>query len=321
MKGRIPKVVVAGSAYVDMAIKCDQLPQPGETAEGSGFSYTPTGPGVNRAVGSALCGCESYLISKVGDDLFGEIVKENLTKNNVNTEFVYTAQAMSTGIIVTMVDAMGENGSCISAGANRALSSDEVACAAAEQLIGSADVCLIHGDLPQDVIVTAIRMAGLYKTKVILEINVPVHDIAQLNDLDWPMEYYSANVLVPDFHNCSTPVESVAGNMHNLKFIGSELVARGVGCVVMKTGARGALVIDNQGTEHIDAFDVELVDHTCCADAFAGALAASCGAGDAPKDAVKFAAAAGALACTKFGSQDALPKKQEIIELLQKYPD
>jgi sugar/nucleoside kinase (ribokinase family) len=36
------------------------------------------------------------------------------------------------------------------------------------------------------------------------------------------------------------------------------------------------------------------------------------------KEAVKFASAAGALACTKFGSVEALPTKADIIQLLQK---
>jgi len=40
--------------------------------------------------------------------------------------------------------------------------------------------------------------------------------------------------------------------------------------------------------------------------------------GDELRKAVRFAAAAGALACTKFGSVEALPTKAEIIELLQK---
>ena len=66
------------------------------------------------------------------------------------------------------------------------------------------------------------------------------------------------------------------------------------------------------------AFEVELVDKTGSGDAFAGALAAYCAVKDDVREAVKFASAAGALACTKFGSIEALPTKAEIIELLQK---
>ena len=65
---------------------------------------------------------------------------------------------------------------------------------------------------------------------------------------------------------------------------------------------------------------MKFVDHAGCGDAFDGALAASCAVGDEIRKAVKFASAAGALACTKFGAQEALPKKEEILELLQDLP-
>ena len=321
MPGRIPKVVVIGPAYVDMAIKCGEVPQPGQTVEGSGFSCMPTGPGPNRVIEAALCGCETYLLGKVGDDLFGEMVRANLTSYGVNTDFVYTAQAKSTGIIVTMVDSIGENSSCVCAGANRALRNDEVACASAEQLIGSADVCLIHGDVPREVVTTAIMTANLYKTKVILEAQLTVKNEDKPHESDWPLEYYSVNVLIPDFGQSTGGAELGAGTVHRLKLMGSELVAEGIECVVINTGTRGAFVVDREGTCHISGFELDIVDQNGSADAFAGALAASCGAGDKPKDAVRFAAAAGALACARFGSLDALPSKEDIIELLQNQSD
>jgi ribokinase len=60
-----------------------------------------------------------------------------------------------------------------------------------------------------------------------------------------------------------------------------------------------------------------MVDQTCRGDAFAGALAACYAVSGDIREAAKFASAAGALACTKFGSIESLPTKAEIIELLQ----
>ena len=102
------------------------------------------------------------------------------------------------------------------------------------------------------------------------------------------------------------------------KLIGSDLVARGVESAVVTMGKRGCMVVDRAGADHISAFEVELVDQTGRGDAFAGALAAYCAVKDDVREAVKFARAAGALACTKFGALEAMPKKEEIIELLQK---
>ena len=315
MPGRIPKVVVIGSTYVDMAVRCGQIPRAGQTAVGSGFSCTATGAGLNQAAQAALCGCDVYLISKVGNDAFAGIIEESLSAYDVKTDFIYTAEAKNTGIIVTLVNSEGENSTCISAGANRALRPQDVTSESAEQLIASADVCLIHGELPRDVVVSAIRTANLHKTKAILD------PASSVSEADLPMEYFSVNVLIPNVQEAAELANGASVNIHEGKLIGSDLVARGVEYAVIKMGKRGCVVVDRDGAEHIRAFTVEFVDHTGCGDAFAGALAASIGVGDDIKAAARFASAAGALACTKFGAQDSLPKKEEIIELLQQQHD
>ncbi|MHC4582378.1 MAG: ribokinase, partial [Planctomycetota bacterium] len=65
MSARNPKVVVIGCTYVDMAIRCGQIPAPGQSVTGSALSYPSAGPGPNQAVEAALCGCEVHLVSKV----------------------------------------------------------------------------------------------------------------------------------------------------------------------------------------------------------------------------------------------------------------
>jgi len=89
----------------------------------------------------------------------------------------------------------------------------------------------------------------------------------------------------------------------------------------MKMGMRGSFISNCEGTSHIPGFEVEMVDHAGCTDAFAGALAAACGSGDKLEKAVRFASAAGSLACTKFGTQDALPSKEQILTFLLDEPD
>lgn len=315
MLEKVPKVVVVGGTYVDMVIKCHQIPPPGRSVTGSALSYTATGPGPNQAMEAALCGCEVHLISKVGGDPFAQMALDSLTELKVNTKHVYVAEAKNTGIIVTLVNSEGENTSCVYTGANSALRSEEID--AAERIISEADVCLIHGRLPHEAIVQAIRCATLYNTKIILN---PVRPIEQpmRTSGDLPMEYFSANILIPNLYEAADITYQSDASIRTAKLIGSDLVARGVTCAVITMGKRGCMVVDRNSADHIPAFEVELVDQTCRGDAFAGALAAYCAVKDDVREAVKFASAAGALACTKFGSIEALPTKAEIIELLQK---
>ena len=311
-------VVVVGAGLMDITIRCSQIPQAGQTVKGGGLSYCPTGSGVNQAIQAALCGCNVNFISKVGSDPFGKMIKENLESFGVITDFVYTAEAMNTGTAVTLVNSNGENAICASPGANRSLRSEDIK--KAEGLFESAAVCLIHGQMPQDTIITAIRTAQVHGTKVIID---PARSTQQWNhaETDLPIEYFSANVLIPDLSEAEQITAEPAESIHTAKLLGSEIVGRGVENVIIKLDKRGCMLVSKDGSVRIPPFDVELVDQTCSGDAFAGALAAYCAVGDDMTEAVKFASAAGALACTKFGSQDSLPSKAEIIELLQTQGD
>ncbi len=321
MAGRIPRVVIIGPTYIDMSVRCDTFPQPGSSIEGTGFSCLPTGPGPNRAVEAALCDCEVSLITKVGDDPFGGSVIRTLAEKGVNTELVMTAQAMCTGVNVTVVDSLGENTTISCEGANRALSPDELACAEVERVIGDSDVCMIHGGLGRETVNMAIKTAKMCGTRVILETNLCVLDTNSGYALNCPSEYYLVDVLVPNFVGAGETAEIGAGAVHKLKMVGSELVAGGIECVIIKMGSKGTFIIDRRDSLHLPGICVDRVDRSGCADAFGGAFAAACGAGDTLRNAVKFAAAAGALSCTKFGSLEAMPTKEEILELLLNQPD
>jgi len=321
MAERIPKVLVIGPAFVDMAVKCTSFPGPGKVVEGSGFSCLPTGAGVNEAIQAALCGCEVYLLARVGEDSFGGMIKQTLRRYGVAADLIYSTQAISTGIIVTLVDGHGENRGCRSAGANRVLGRDEIEYAGAEQLIGSVDVCLISDGIPTVAVVSAIRTAQLHKTRIVLEASLPAVERQVMQSIDWPVEYYSADVIILRFEGIVCGSELGARGEGDLKFIGTEMIACGAKCVVISMGWHGALVIDRQGQRRIPGIMMDVVDQTGCEAAFAGALAASYGCGDDPDRAVRFAVAAETLARSRFGIHDALPKKEDIIILLQDQPD
>ena len=321
MSERIPKIIVIGPAYVDMAVKSEEHPTPGKVTEGTGFTCVPTGAGVNKSIQLGLCGCETYLLARVGQDCFSDLIRQNLQRYKVYTDLVYSTNAMSTGVIVTVVDRRGENCSCRSAGANRILGRDEIEYAAAEQLIGSADAVLIDDTIPVEAAVSAIRTAQIHKVCVVLSAKLPRVERDVIGSLDWPMEFYNTDVIVLRFKGFMCSAELGSGGEGDLKFIGTELIAKGAKCVVISLGWSGALVIDRQGPRHIQGIAGEVVDLTGCDSAFIGALTACLGTGDEPDRAVRFAIAAESLARSRFGLQDALPKKEDILTVLQGQPD
>ena len=310
-----PRVVVIGGTYIDMAFRCGEIPAAGQDVPGAELCYTTTGPGPNQAFQAVQCGCEVHLVSKVGGDPFGSMAKEGLAKMGINTDYIYTAEAMNTGVTITLVDALGENAACHYAGANSSLQERDID--QAEQAIAMADICLIHGQLPCDTIKTALRLADIHGTKVILNPAMPLEQGTQ-QPSDLPIDYFSADVLIPNLYEAANLTEQSTANVRLAKLMGSDLVAHGVRYAVITMGRRGCMVIDRDKADQIPAFKIDLVDDRGRGDAFAGALAAYCAVrGDDMKNAVEFASAAGALACTKFGSIESMPSKADIIQLLQ----
>jgi len=328
MPERSPKVVVIGGTYIDLAVRCARIPAPGQQLGGSALSCAVAGPGPLQAVQAALCHCDVSLISKIGGDAFAQMALKSLAEYRVDTEYVFFAEAKSTGVIVTLVDAEGENAACHYTGANGALQPADIQLA--EERIGQARVCLIHGCLPQEAIVAAIHTANLHRTPVILNPARPIEQTDQLG-VDLPSEYFSADCLVCNLTSAAqitegsqtrrdafgNPAQSGA-DIRTAKMIGSDLVARGAHCAILTMGPRGCVVVDRSGADHIPAFEVDVVDRTGSGEAFAGALAAYCAAKYDLREAVKFASAAGALVCTKFGAIEALPTEADIIQLLQR---
>jgi ribokinase len=88
--------------------------------------------------------------------------------------------------------------------------------------------------------------------------------------------------------------------------------------VVITLGARGAkLCTADNADVVVPAFAVHAVDTTAAGDAFCGAFAAAMAAGDASiLQALRFAAAAGALATTHAGAVPSLPSREAIQALL-----
>lgn len=311
-----PKIVIVGNVYIDMAMRCEQFPENSQTVHGSSFSYTPAGCGLNQAIQASLCGCEVYLVSKVGKDQFGEMIRDNLADFGINTDFLFMAEAKNTGVVVSFVNKTGTNRSVISEGANKAITGAEISTPEFERVISTTDVCMINGQMPPEFVISAIRAGKLSHAKVILDPAISGEQF-QTQSGHLPLDYYTADIIVPNFIEAMELITAQNHNIHTAKLIGSDLIARGVGSAVIKMGRRGAIVVDKNGTDHVMPFEVNVVDHTACGDAFDGALAACCAVENDIRKAVKFASAAGALACSKFGAQESLPKKEEILELLQ----
>ena len=128
--------------------------------------------------------------------------------------------------------------------------------------------------------------------------------------------YEAADVLVPN----QTEAEVLTG-IHVVDYPSAAeaaqvLLNRGVGLAVVKLGEQGVVYASREESGLIPAFDVEVVDTVAAGDAFAAALAVALSEGAKTAKALRFAAAAGAVAVTGAGAQPAMPSRAEVEEIL-----
>ncbi len=94
MSGR---VIVVGSVNVDLVIRGERLPSPGETVAGGTFERHNGGKGGNQAVAAARLGRPVLFVGAVGDDAFGEEASSALAVEGVDVSFLATLEGQATG--------------------------------------------------------------------------------------------------------------------------------------------------------------------------------------------------------------------------------
>ena len=155
MSGR---VLVVGSVNIDLVVRAERLPEPGETVLGGTFGRFHGGKGGNQAVAAARLGAEVALVAALGADTFGDEALEALAGQGVHTSAVYRLDGSATGVALILVDAKGENLIAVAPGANAAVTEAQVpdALGALEPVPG--DVVLVVHEIPTGPARAALRL-------------------------------------------------------------------------------------------------------------------------------------------------------------------
>ncbi|WP_433791907.1 ribokinase [Actinoplanes sp. CA-252034] len=290
------RVVVVGSANMDLVGLAPSLPRPGETVLGDDFVMTPGGKGSNQAIAAALAGGETVFLGAIGSDAFGVTLNARLAAAGVGVDLVRTSYG-SSGVAVIMVDRAGENSILVSPGANRTfvgLTDEETS------VIAAADVLLCQQEIPMATVQAALRAGRAAGTRTILNA-APARVLPSglLDDVD---------LLVVN----ETEARAITGGDDPDVAALLALVPR----VVLTLSGAGSRYADRDGADvHVPAFRVEVADTTAAGDAFTGALAVAWGEGRDLIDAVRWANAAGAACVRRVGASNALPARADIEAL------
>jgi ribokinase len=294
-----------GSANVDFTVALPRLPRPGETVSGGTLLVARGGKGANQAVAARRLGAEVRLIGCVGDDASGREVRQALAAEGIGVQTLRVATEAATGTALIAVDAEGRNQIAVAPGANRALTAADVDRCQADFAWAEVLVCSL--EVPLAAARRALQCARGQRAQTILN-PAPLPD----QGLDF--------LALADF---VTPNESEAGGLTGIVVTDLEGAARAAAAVralgathaILTLGHRGALADGPAGPLHVPAVQVAVVDTTGAGDAFNGALAVAVAEGRPLADALRFANAAAALACTRRGAQPSMPTRGEVDRL------
>jgi ribokinase len=283
------RIVVIGSANIDLTTFTDQFPRPGETIFGRDFSLGFGGKSANQAVAARLCGAEVTMIARVGDDMFGEATIQNFKSFGIDTSRVLITPGVSTGVAPIFVESNGQNRILVVKGANDRLTPEDVY--AAKDVILSADMVVLGLEIP---LLTSIKTLQFARASGVQTIFNPAP--AQVLDLK---EAGFADYVIPN----ETEAEILSGmpvrNLDEARTCAKKLIDGGLSRVIITLGANGALF----GDQHIAAFPVEPVDTTGAGDAFSGSLAVFLSGGYSELEAISRANLYAALSTLSKGTQ------------------
>ena len=111
------RVSVLGSVNVDLVVRGERLPRPGETVTGGTLARFPGGKGANQAIAAARMGADVAFFGCVGDDEHGRLARAALEEGGVDVSGLTVVDA-PTGVALILVDARGENLISVAPGAN-----------------------------------------------------------------------------------------------------------------------------------------------------------------------------------------------------------
>ncbi len=286
-------VLVFGSANADLVFAVPSLPAPGETVLGEGVRALPGGKGANQAVAAALDGAVTAFAGCVGRDGFAEVATSAMRRAGVDLSRLRAVEE-ATGCASICVDRAGRNQIAVAPGANRLALAGQVEAAA----LTPATVLVMQMEVPPAEVAALTHRARKAGARAILNLAPPG---------DLPAEALRAlHLLVVNEHEAAV----LAARLGTTAGAGPLRAALGID-VAVTLGAAGAEAATAEGFFSAPAFPVTPVDTTGAGDTWCGVLAAGLDRGMPMAAAMRRAAAAAAIACTRPGAASAMPTAAE----------
>ncbi|CAH0128075.1 Ribokinase [Peribacillus simplex] len=286
------RITVVGSSSMDLVVTSAKRPMAGETVLGESFITVPGGKGANQAVAAARLGAEVSMVGCVGDDVYGEIILENLKKNHVNTEYVEPVTGFASGTAhITLSE--GDNSIIVVKGANDFITPEYVQ--KAKKVIEESDIVMVQQEIPEETVEYLAELCNTLQKRLLLN-PAPARKLSEA-------VIQQASFLTPNEHE----FEILFNGRDRTK-----VLTEHPNKLFITEGKNGVRYFDGHEEKVVPSFEVEAVDTTGAGDTFNAAFAVAVAEGKSFDECLLFANRAASISVTKLGAQGGMPQRLEV---------
>ena len=302
------KAVVVGSLNLDTSITLERMPQPGETIAAQGVSLNPGGKGANQAFALGRPGLPRCYGGRGGPGRRRGHLAGKPPGGGGGLLLCGPPGGAHRPGVHHRGQRRGENAIIILAGANSTVSPADVE--KLRPLLAQADCLVLQLEIPLETVAAAAKLARSLGKVVILD---PAPAPGPL-----PGELLAlCDYLKPNETELALLTGLPTATVEQCETAARQLLAQGVGTVLVSLGAKGALAVTPQEALLVAPPQVKAVDTTSAGDCFTAAFALRLVEGETSlQAALEFANAAAALTASRPGAQASIPARDEVEALL-----
>lgn len=294
-------MLCAGGAVQDIVMRVEAFPKAGHKVQGSQFVVTIGGQSGNAAVAVARLGGAAFYAGTLGapdDPVAGEIVAA-LEKEGVDCSGTVRVKGARSSVSLILLDAQGEK--MIATRRDSGLNDADLPNIAS--LVQRADAVLADNRYP----LFAVPVCRAAKAR----------GIARVLDFDKPTRFDDPLLLLQTHVVASADAAREATGEQDLR-AALKTMGRHLDCFLAITdGPAGYYWLDGGEVRHAPAFKVDVVDSLGAGDVFHGAFALRLAETGDEVESMRFASAAAAIKCTRFGGTTGAATREEVESFLR----
>ena len=296
-----PRILYIGMPVRDLTFGVQAVPARGQKFHADRFNQICGGNALNAAIGIQRLGGHAALTGPLGDkdETSSQYIYDDLAKEKIDTTHLVHMPGLVTPISGIMMDPSGER-----------------------TIISFRDPGLWMVKLPDTELLLKDCDAILIESRCASFSTDLCHEARQrgipvIVDVDSTVSQ-SEGLLTASSHLIFSDeaLQSTAGITDELKAL-KKIATLTKSFVAVTRGPKGTLWLDDAGEPHeTPAFPVHTVDTLGAGDIFHGAFALAHAEGQELHTALRFASAAAALKCTRYGGAFACPDRTDVIAFL-----